>query len=131
MPCQLDGETVIVETYLSVGHSASFIVGRRRELDDDQTRTRAFRFAVWGPSILANGWHPKDQPGPSAYLPARFEDVERRGLGSGPYTLLWLKGTASPPPGAWERSVQFTLSKVGLNGEEIAACLAILAKVSV
>lgn len=123
-------EDLIVETQLSVGRAASFIVGRRQDFRNDQVWTRTFRFAVWGPAILANGWHPKDQPAPAAYLPARFEDVERRGLGSGPYTLLWIRRLRPPASGPWERSVQFILSQLGLDGEEIAECLAILAKAS-
>lgn len=127
MPSQ-EEDPVVVETHLSVGHGASFVVGRWSELKNEQARGRAFRFAVWGPLVLANGWHPMDQPEAYAYLPARFDDVERRGLGSGPYTLLWLKGFRAPPPGKWERSVQTTLGWIGLDGEEIASCLALLAQ---
>jgi hypothetical protein len=86
-------------------------------------------FGIWTEELFIRGFQPYDQVDPAAYLPYRFDDVERiplGGEGPGSYTLLIRKGwRPTLSKSQWDHLVR-ALEKFGLGPEEADVCLATL-----
>jgi len=114
---------VIVDANIKQGFAGAFAIGTRADLADPARSRLAYRFAVWSAEVFKNGRQPEDQPHLSAFLPRRFDRLERIPLTEGNYELLRPIGETPPGDGNWIVSVRTSLHWLGLRGVEIAVCI--------